>query len=71
MGPTPTLIACSALPGRMVRRHPVVRLLDSFQGDKRFGFIRLEGFLPSEHGLYLQNLLEAGDLVIDGAKVVE
>ena len=62
LGPTPTLIVGSYRPEEVVKRHPMIRMIDSFQGDRRFVQMRLEPFLPSEHRTFLEGLIGSTDL---------
>lgn len=62
LGPTPTLIVGTYRPAEVIKRHPVIRMIDSFQGDRRFVQIRLEPFLPSEHRIFLEALIGSSDL---------
>ncbi len=68
LGPTPTLIVGTYRTTEVVKRHPLLRMLDSFHDDRRFVTIRLEPFLLSEHHALLETILGAKDLE---AKFVE
>lgn len=57
LGPTGTLIVGTYSAADVNRRHPLIRLIDSFQGDRRFFHMRLEPFLPSEHSRFVDALL--------------
>ena len=39
------------------RTHPLIRMLDSFRGDRRFSAIALGPFSPAEHRLFLETLI--------------
>ena len=58
LGPTPTLIVgtyrSSEVDGR---HHPLVRMLDTFRGDRRFAAIALGPFSATEHRLFLETLI--------------
>ncbi len=58
LGPTPTLIVgtyrSSEVDGR---HHPLVRMLDTFRGDRRFSAIALGPFSVTEHRLFLETLI--------------
>ena len=58
LGPTPTLIVgtyrSSEVDGK---NHPLVRMLDTFRGDRRFTAIALGPFSPAEHRLFLETLI--------------
>ena len=49
LGPTPTLIVGSYRQTETDKRHPLIRMLDSFADDPRFVSITLGPFSPSEH----------------------
>jgi ABC-type transport system substrate-binding protein/serine/threonine protein kinase len=57
LGPTPTLIIGTYRSSEVDRSHPVLRMLDSFRGDRRFTTIALEPFSPAEHKLFLETLI--------------
>src|SRR5689334_10662240 len=52
LGPTPTLIIGTYRSSEVDRSHPLLRMLDSFRGDRRFTTIALEPFSPAEHKLF-------------------
>ncbi len=58
LGPTPTLIVgtyrSSEVDGR---HHPLIRMLESFRGDRRFSAIALGPFSVTEHRLFLETLI--------------
>lgn len=62
LGTAPVLIVATYRTEEVVKRHPVTRLLDHFQGDRRFSMIRLERMLPSEHRLLVESLVGSSDL---------
>src|SRR5260370_17318910 len=39
------------------RSYPLLRMLDSFRGDRRFSAIALGPFSPAEHRLFLETLI--------------
>ncbi|PWT94197.1 MAG: hypothetical protein C5B55_03055 [Blastocatellia bacterium] len=57
LGPTPTLIIGTYRSSEVDRSHPLLRMLDSFRGDRRFATIALEPFSPAEHKLFLETLI--------------
>ncbi len=57
LGPTPTLIVGTYRSSEVDRSHPLLRMLDSFRGDRRFSAIVLEPFSPAEHRLFLETLI--------------
>src|SRR6476659_7704677 len=58
LGPTPTLIVGTYRTSEVdTRSHPLLRMLDSFRGDRRFSAIALEPFSPAEHRLFLETLI--------------
>ena len=46
LGPTPTMIVGTYRSTETGRRHPLVRMLDGFRGDRRFSSIELRPFSP-------------------------
>jgi ABC-type transport system substrate-binding protein len=62
LGPTPTLVVGSYRQTETDKRHPLIRMLDSFADDPRFVQMTLGPFSPSEH----RSLIES---VAGGAKV--
>jgi ABC-type transport system substrate-binding protein/serine/threonine protein kinase len=57
LGPTPTLIVGTYRSSEADRSHPLLRMLDSFRGDRRFSAIALGPFSPAEHRLFLETLI--------------
>ncbi|CAN5841194.1 hypothetical protein BH18ACI4_BH18ACI4_10250 [soil metagenome] len=58
LGPTPTLIVGTYRSSEIDNRsHPLVRMLDTFRGDRRFSAIALGPFSPKEHRLFLETLI--------------
>lgn len=58
LGPTPTLIVGTYRTSEVASRsHPLLRMLDSFRGDRRFSAIALGPFAPIEHRLFLETLI--------------
>ncbi|HUE81787.1 MAG TPA: BREX system ATP-binding domain-containing protein, partial [Pyrinomonadaceae bacterium] len=57
LGPTPTLIVGTYRSSEVDRSHPLLRMLDTFRGDRRFSAIALEPFSPAEHRLFLETLI--------------
>jgi ABC-type transport system substrate-binding protein len=64
LGPTPTCIVGTYRQTEIDRRHPLARMLDSFEDDPRFSTMTLGPFSPSEHKALVETI--AG-----GAKVSE
>ncbi|MHC4407939.1 MAG: serine/threonine-protein kinase, partial [Planctomycetota bacterium] len=65
LGPTPTLVVATYRTNEIDRHHAVSRLLDAFDGDRRFESIELAPFSGSEHRLFLETLVGASDLADD------
>ncbi len=59
MRPTPTLIVGSYRQTETDRRHPLIRMLESFADDRRFVSIPLGPFSPSEHRSLVESLVGA------------
>ncbi|MGQ0762607.1 MAG: ABC transporter substrate-binding protein [Acidobacteriota bacterium] len=58
LGPTPTMIVSTYRTSEVdSRSHPLLRMLDSFRGDRRFSAIALGPFPPAEHRLFLETLI--------------
>src|SRR5687767_640738 len=58
LGPTPTLIVGTYRSSEVDdRHHPLVRMLDTFRGDRRFAAIALGPFSATEHRLFLETLI--------------
>jgi len=58
LGPTPTMIVGTYRTSEIdSRNHPLIRMLDTFRGDRRFSAIALEPFSPGEHRLFLETLI--------------
>ncbi|HJW13593.1 MAG TPA: ABC transporter substrate-binding protein [Thermoanaerobaculia bacterium] len=62
LGPTPTLVVGSYRQTETDKRHPLIRMLDSFADDPRFVSMTLGPFSPSEHRALIES-------VAGGAKV--
>jgi len=56
LGPTPTLIVGSYRQTETDKRHPLVRMLDSFADDPRFVSMTLGPFSPSEHRALIESV---------------
>jgi len=56
LGPTPTLIVGSYRQTETDKRHPLIRMLDSFADDPRFTQITLGPFSPSEHRAFIESV---------------
>ncbi len=59
LGPTPTLIVGSYRQTETDKRHPLMRMLDSFADDPRFTSVTLGPFSPSEHRSLVASLVGA------------
>ena len=58
LGPTPTLIVGTYRSSEVDNKnHPLIRMLDTFRGDRRFSAIALGPFTQSEHRLFLETLI--------------
>jgi ABC-type transport system substrate-binding protein len=57
--PTPTLIVGSYRQTEIDRRHPLMRMLETFADDPRFASITLPPFSPSEHRALVESLVGA------------
>jgi len=57
--PTPTLIVGSYRQTETDKRHPLIRMLESFSDDPRFVSITLPPFSPSEHRSLVESLVGA------------
>jgi ABC-type transport system substrate-binding protein len=56
LGPTSTLIVGSFRTNEVDRAHPLMKLLDSFSGDRRFVHIPLSRFTPAEHEEFVRGM---------------
>ncbi|MHC4956213.1 MAG: serine/threonine-protein kinase [Planctomycetota bacterium] len=65
LGPTPTLVVATYRTNEVDRHHPVARLLDAFDGDRRFESLTLGPFNTSEHRLFLETLVGGSELADD------
>lgn len=63
LGPAPLLFVCTFRSSEADRRHPLMRLIDSFSGDTRFELIKLSPFSPLEHSLFVESI--AGELKLE------
>src|SRR5262245_22288413 len=57
LGPTPTLILGTYRTTEVDRRHPLLRTLDGFRGDRRFSSVTLGPFSPSDHRTFVETLV--------------
>ena len=62
LGPTPTLIVGSYRQTETDKRHPLIRMLDSFADDPRFVLMTLGPFSPSEHQAFIESVAGASKL---------
>ena len=66
LGPTSTLIVGTYRSSEVdSKSHPLMRMLDGFRGDRRFGAISLGPFSQSEHRLFLETLIGGPKLAPD------
>jgi ABC-type transport system substrate-binding protein len=64
LGPTPTLIVGTYRSTEVDNRHSLIRMLESFRGDRRFSSIDLGPFSPSDHRLFLETLIGGPELSV-------
>ncbi|PYQ65653.1 MAG: hypothetical protein DMF54_10435 [Acidobacteria bacterium] len=62
LGPTPTFFVGSYRQTETDKRHPLIRMLDSFADDPRFAPITLGPFSPSEHRALVESVVGASKL---------
>jgi serine/threonine protein kinase/tetratricopeptide (TPR) repeat protein len=62
LGPTPTLIVGTYRSTEVDSRHPLLRMLDSFRGDRRFSSVTLGPMSLPEHRLFLETLIGGPEL---------
>jgi serine/threonine protein kinase/ABC-type transport system substrate-binding protein len=62
LGPTPTFIVGTYRRTEVDKRHPLTRMLDGFEGDKRFVSLQLERFGSGEHEALLKSLIGSSEL---------
>lgn len=65
LGSTPTLIAATYRQAEVDKHHPLFRLLNSFQGDRRFSAIHLGPLGSNEHRSLLRTLTGTSNLEDD------
>ncbi|MGB5881974.1 MAG: ABC transporter substrate-binding protein, partial [Thermoanaerobaculia bacterium] len=63
LGPTPTLIVGTYRSTEVDRAHPLNRMLEGFEGDRRFSTIKLEAMAPAEHREFLTTLTGGTEIV--------
>ncbi len=68
LAPTPTLIVGSYRQTETDKRHPLTKMLDSFEDDPRFVSLTLPPFSPSEHRSLVESLVGAPKVSDDLAK---
>jgi len=68
LGTTPTLIVGSYRQTETDKRHPLIRMLDTFADDPRFVSITLGPFSPSEHRALVASLVGAPKVADDLAR---
>ncbi|MGI9518700.1 MAG: serine/threonine-protein kinase PknK, partial [Pirellulaceae bacterium] len=64
LGPSPTLIVGTYRSNEVDRSHPLNRLLENFEGDRRFSSMALGPFSPSVHREFLATLI-GGERIVD------
>lgn len=62
LGSTPTLIVGTYRTTEVDKRHPLPKMLGSFEGDRRFCSLTLERFTSGEHESLLQSLIGSTEL---------
>jgi serine/threonine protein kinase/ABC-type transport system substrate-binding protein len=62
LGPTPTFLVGTYRTTEVDKHHPLMRMLKSFQGDRRFAQINLEAFTVSEYREFLQTLVGSTEM---------
>jgi ABC-type transport system substrate-binding protein len=65
LGPTPTLIVGTYRQTEVDKRHPLVKMLESFRGDPRFAALTLGPLTPSEHRALVELSAGGGTLSDD------
>jgi len=65
LGPTPTLIVGTYRQTEVDKRHPLVKMLESFRGDPRFAALTLGPLTPSEHRALVELAAGGGKLSDD------
>jgi len=60
LGPTPILIVGTYRSTEINARHPLARILEDFQGERRHASLVLGSFSPTEHRSFLETLVGAG-----------
>lgn len=57
LNPTPTLFVATYRNTEVDKGHPLIRMLDSFQGDKRFSLVRLGPFSTMDHRAFIEGMI--------------
>ena len=65
LGPTPTLVVGTYRQTEVDKRHPLVKMLESFRGDPRFAALTLGPLTPSEHRALVELSAGGGKLSDD------
>ena len=68
LGPTPTLITGTYRQTEIDKRHPLVKMLDSFSDDPRYISMFLGPFSPSEHRQFVEAMVGEGAVSEDLTK---
>ncbi|MCI0603278.1 ABC transporter substrate-binding protein, partial [bacterium] len=62
MGPTPTMIIATYRTTEVEKRHPLMHMIGSFEGDRRFLPLHLQPFQLSEQRIFVQTVLGTDQL---------
>ncbi|MCI0615565.1 ABC transporter substrate-binding protein [bacterium] len=62
LGPTPTFLVGTYRTTEVDKHHPLMKMLKSFQGDRRFAQINLEAFSLSEYREFLKTLVGSTEM---------
>ncbi|HZN60518.1 MAG TPA: ABC transporter substrate-binding protein, partial [Planctomycetota bacterium] len=62
LGPTPTLIVGTYRSTEVGERHPLLRVIDGFRGDRRFSALSLGPFSASDHRSFIETIVGGSHL---------
>jgi len=62
LAPTPTLVVGTYRTTEVDKRHPLIHMIDTFHGDRRFALIPLQPFSSGEYRLFLETIMGASRL---------
>lgn len=65
LSPTPTLFVATYRATEVDKGHPLIRMLDGFQGDRRFSLVRLGPLSTQDHRAFIEGMI--GTRKIDDA----